>query len=92
LFLLYSIAKLATAGVAIVFSANILHVFFDSFGCFIYTEMFFIFILGICFFLSYFDYSISPYVQFLIIFFKMIPIVLTIGLLFYFLIKKFFFG
>jgi amino acid transporter len=89
---LYSIAKLATAGVAIVFSANILHVFFDSFGCFIYTEMFFIFILGICFFLSYFDYSISPYVQFLIIFFKMIPIVLTIGLLFYFLIKKFFFA
>lgn len=87
---LYSIAKLATAGVAIVFSANILHVFFNNFGCFIHTEMFFIFILGICFFLSYFDYSVSPYVQFLIIFLKMIPIFLTIVLLFYFLIKKFF--
>ncbi len=87
---LYSVAKLATAGVAIVFSANILHLFFDSFGCFIRTEIFFIFILSICFLLSYFDYSISPYVQFLIIFFKMIPIVLTIFLLFYFLIKDFF--
>lgn len=87
---LYSIAKLATAGVAIVFSANILHIFFNSFGYFIHTEIFFIFILGICFFLSYFDYSVSPYVQFLIIFFKMIPIFLTIVLLFYFLIKNFF--
>lgn len=86
---LYSVAKLATAGVAIIFSANLLHTFCASFGCYISVELFFFLIFVLCFFLSYFDYSISSYVQYVIIFLKMVPIFLTIILLCYFFGKNF---
>jgi hypothetical protein len=80
---LYSCAKLATAAIAMIFSSRVFASFFSYFFFDISFFWGFSFIFLLCFFLSYLDYSISRYLQFLIIFFKMIPILLTVFLLFY---------
>lgn len=75
---LYAFCKLATAAVAIVFSANLLKTFSELVSVFLPFWFFSLMIFLVCFLLSYLEYSISPALQFIIIFLKLIPILTII--------------
>ena len=80
---LYAIAKLATVGVALIFSSTLLMNFFLSIGFFLPYCFFFVLVFLGCFLLSYFEYSTTQFVQFLILFLKLIPLLSTILFAFY---------